>query len=159
MLWVDKYRPQAFGDFTLNQAHAVSMEKLLAKGVSTPLARALMRGLSMLTIPTWRQQRWHRWSSAGDFPHLLFYGPPGSGKKTLVKALLREFYGTGVTKVKIETKPWKIELPTRKLEIELMTLSSNYHVEMNPSDVGNNDRCESIADSVQHCCSFRHSLR
>jgi hypothetical protein len=42
--------------------------------------------------------------------------------------------------VKVETKPWKIELPTRKLEIELMTLSSNYHVEMNPSDAGNNDR-------------------
>lgn len=58
-----------------------------------------------------------------------------------MKSLLREFYGSGVTKVKIETKPWKIDLPSRKLEIELMTLSSNYHVEMNPSDVGNNDRC------------------
>lgn len=32
MLWVDKYRPQAFGEFTLNQNHATSLEKLLAKG-------------------------------------------------------------------------------------------------------------------------------
>lgn len=42
--------------------------------------------------------------------------------------------------VKVESRPWTIELPSRKLEVELTTLSSNYHVEMNPSDVGNNDR-------------------
>ena len=33
-----------------------------------------------------------------------------------------------------------MQLPSRNLEVELTTLSSNYHVEMNPSDVGNNDR-------------------
>lgn len=32
------------------------------------------------------------------------------------------------------------QLPSRKLEVELTTISSNYHLEMNPSDVGNNDR-------------------
>ena len=42
--------------------------------------------------------------------------------------------------MQVETKPWQIQLPSRKLEVELTTLSSNYHVEMNPSDVGNNDR-------------------
>mmetsp|Transcript_32993 Transcript_32993/g.98215 ORF Transcript_32993/g.98215 Transcript_32993/m.98215 type:complete len:356 (-) Transcript_32993:39-1106(-) len=77
---------------------------------------------------------------SGDFPHTLFYGPPGAGKKTLVLALLREIYGAGVEKVKVETKPWQIELPNRKLEVELTTLSSNYHVEMSPGDVGHNDR-------------------
>lgn len=40
----------------------------------------------------------------------------------------------------METKPWKIELPSRNIEIELTTVQSNYHVELNPSDVGNQDR-------------------
>lgn len=54
--------------------------------------------------------------------------------------LLREMFGPGVAKLRVEHKPWKIELPTRKLEVELTTVSSNYHIELNPSDVGNNDR-------------------
>mmetsp|Transcript_18868 Transcript_18868/g.34222 ORF Transcript_18868/g.34222 Transcript_18868/m.34222 type:complete len:355 (-) Transcript_18868:81-1145(-) len=78
--------------------------------------------------------------NTGDFPHTLLYGPAGAGKKTLVKALLREIYGPGVEKIQVTTNPWTIELPNRKLEIELTTITSNYHVEMNPSDVGNNDR-------------------
>jgi hypothetical protein len=40
----------------------------------------------------------------------------------------------------VETRPWQIELPSRKLEVELTTVSSNYHVEINPGDVGSNDR-------------------
>lgn len=40
----------------------------------------------------------------------------------------------------MECKPWKIELPNRTLEVEFTTVSSAYHVELNPSDVGNNDR-------------------
>lgn len=33
-----------------------------------------------------------------------------------------------------------MQLPSRVLEVELTLASSNYHTEMNPSDVGNNDR-------------------
>ena len=33
-----------------------------------------------------------------------------------------------------------MQLPSRVLEVELTLVSSNHHVEMNPSDVGNNDR-------------------
>lgn len=33
-----------------------------------------------------------------------------------------------------------LQLPSRVLEVEFTTSSSNFHVEMNPSDVGNNDR-------------------
>ena len=66
-----------------------------------------------------------------------------------MKGLLYQIYGAGAEKVKVETKPWKVELPSRKLELELMTLSSNYHVEMNPSDVGNNDKCAPVLRSVR----------
>ncbi len=76
----------------------------------------------------------------GDCPHVLFYGPSGAGKKTLVLALLREIYGPGVERIKVEAKTWKIEAGSRKIDVELTCLSSNYHVEMNPSDVGSKDR-------------------
>ena len=38
--------------------------------------------------------------SSGDCPHLLFYGPPGAGKKTLIIGLLRQIYGPAVEKVR-----------------------------------------------------------
>jgi len=76
----------------------------------------------------------------GDCPHVLFYGPSGAGKKTLVLALLREIYGPGVERVKVEGKTWKVEAGSRKVEVELTVLSSNHHLELNPSDVGNKDR-------------------
>jgi replication factor C subunit 3/5 len=53
---------------------------------------------------------------------------------------LREIFGQGTEKLRVECKPWRIQLPTRTLEVEFTTVSSLYHVEMNPSDVGNNDR-------------------
>ncbi|KAF8398063.1 hypothetical protein HHK36_016990 [Tetracentron sinense] len=75
-----------------------------------------------------------------DCPHLLFYGPPGSGKKTLIMAVLRQMFGPGAEKVKIENKTWKIDAGTRTIDLELTTLSSTHHVELNPSDVGFQDR-------------------
>ncbi|CAG9460735.1 unnamed protein product [Pedinophyceae sp. YPF-701] len=107
MLWVDKYRPDAFERFAINQDIGKRLQGL---------------------------------AGSGDCPHVLLYGPPGAGKKTIVLSLLRELYGAGAKKVKVEHRPWKIELPSRKLELELTMVTSNYHVEMNPSDVGNNDR-------------------
>jgi DNA polymerase III delta prime subunit len=64
----------------------------------------------------------------------------GAGKKTLALAVLREIFGPSVEKVKVEGKIWKLEQGDRKIEVELTTISSNYHVEMNPSDVGTKDR-------------------
>ncbi|VDL95598.1 unnamed protein product [Schistocephalus solidus] len=75
--------------------------------------------------------------NSGDFPHLLFYGPPGSGKKTRITCLLRELYGPGVDKLRIEHHTF---LTPSKKKVELSTASSNYHLEVNPSDVGIYDR-------------------
>ncbi|XP_031474425.1 replication factor C subunit 3 isoform X1 [Nymphaea colorata] len=78
--------------------------------------------------------------SEHDCPHLLFYGPSGSGKKTLIMALLRQMFGPGAEKVKLENKIWKIETGSRTIDLEITTLSSTHHVEMTPSDVGFQDR-------------------
>ena len=72
-----------------------------------------------------------------EMPHLLFYGPPGCGKKTRVMSFLREIYGANVEKVKLEHRSFK---NASGKVIEITTIGSNYHVECNPSDVGNNDR-------------------
>mmetsp|Transcript_19304 Transcript_19304/g.35712 ORF Transcript_19304/g.35712 Transcript_19304/m.35712 type:complete len:371 (+) Transcript_19304:72-1184(+) len=82
-------------------------------------------------------QRLKSIAKTGDLPHLLFYGPSGAGKKTRVMALLREIFGSGVEKLKLEHR--KFKTPTGRA-IELTTLGSVYHIEMNPSDAGNNDR-------------------
>ena len=74
---------------------------------------------------------------SGDFPHLLVSGPPGAGKKTRVSAVLRELFGPGVTRVRMEHKAFKT--PSNKT-LEIATVASTHHIEINPSDVGVQDR-------------------
>ncbi|KAK4736304.1 hypothetical protein R3W88_000001 [Solanum pinnatisectum] len=73
-----------------------------------------------------------------DCPLLHFYGPSGSGKKTLIMALLRQIFGPSADKV--ENKIWKVDAGTRTIDVELTTLSNTHHVELNPSDAGFQDR-------------------
>eukprot|EP00164_Ancoracysta_twista_P001623 GFYU01002129.1.p1 GENE.GFYU01002129.1~~GFYU01002129.1.p1 ORF type:complete len:353 (-),score=113.68 GFYU01002129.1:98-1156(-) len=77
-------------------------------------------------------------AKTADIPHMIFYGPSGSGKKTRVSCLLRELYGPGVDKLRIEVQTFKPKGTT--VTVELTTIQSNYHIEMNPSDCGNHDR-------------------
>ena len=90
-------------------------------------------------------------AKSGDFPHLLFYGPSGAGKKTRVMALLREHYGMGAGKVRMEQRTLKV---TDSKEIEVGILVSQHHIEINPSDAGIYDRqvimhlLKEIAESV-----------
>lgn len=76
-------------------------------------------------------------SKSGDFPHLLVYGPSGSGKKTRIYCTLNEIFGSQVEKLKIDVKTF-VTSSNRKLEFNV--LSSPYHLEITPSDMGNNDR-------------------
>mmetsp|Transcript_10606 Transcript_10606/g.10680 ORF Transcript_10606/g.10680 Transcript_10606/m.10680 type:complete len:357 (+) Transcript_10606:60-1130(+) len=93
--------------------------------------------LSKLTIHPATTNKLLALAKSDELPHLLFYGPSGSGKKTRVLALLKDIYGSSVERVKLEHRSFKTN--TNKV-IEITTMGSNYHIECNPSDAGNNDR-------------------
>ena len=65
------------------------------------------------------------------------YGPSGAGKKSRIVATLRELYGPGVEKIKIDSRMFQTT-SNRKLEFNIV--ASIYHLEITPSDVGNFDR-------------------
>ncbi|GAB7349204.1 hypothetical protein MBLNU459_g8130t3 [Dothideomycetes sp. NU459] len=95
------------------------------------------RSLETLTYHPELSDRLRSLAQSGDFPHLLIYGPSGAGKKTRITATLRALYGPGVEKIKIDSRVFQTT-SNRKLEFNIV--SSNYHLEITPSDVGNYDR-------------------
>lgn len=72
-----------------------------------------------------------------SLPHLLFYGPSGAGKKTRIMSLLREIYGPGSQRLRLDKRTFTT--PTKR-SIEINMISSNYHIEISPGDAGINDR-------------------
>lgn len=79
-------------------------------------------------------------AQSDDFPHLLFYGPSGSGKRTMTKCLLHELYKTNaVHKIKSEHKEFKVS-STSSTSVDCVVFSSNFHIEVTPSEADNYDR-------------------
>lgn len=76
-------------------------------------------------------------AASGDFPHMLFYGPSGAGKKTRITCTLRQLFGPGVEKLKIDQR---VFLSPSKRKIEVNIVQSNFHIEITPSEAGNYDR-------------------
>lgn len=70
-----------------------------------------------------------------DMPHLIIYGPEGSGKRTRVGCLLSQIYGK-----KLVTRKDVWTTKNNSTIVELTTVSSNHHTELTPSDAENNDR-------------------
>ncbi|KAI0162772.1 hypothetical protein BJ166DRAFT_552042 [Pestalotiopsis sp. NC0098] len=95
------------------------------------------RSLDQLTYHSDLSERLRSLAQSGDFPHLLVYGPSGAGKKTRIVATLKELYGPGVEKIKIDARVFQTS-SNRKLEFNIV--ASVYHLEITPSDVGNYDR-------------------
>ncbi|KAI8085208.1 DNA clamp loader [Halteromyces radiatus] len=101
-------------------------------------------------------------ANSEDFPHLLFYGPSGAGKKTRIAGLLKEIYGDNVEKIKIDERPF---VTSSQKKIVYTVVSSNYHMELQPSELGNNDRVivqEVIKDAAQNQQVFagaKHSFK
>jgi len=73
----------------------------------------------------------------GDFPHILFYGPSGVGKKTRVNCILKELFGAGVEKLKVDHRTFSYGASG---SVEISLVVSNHHIELNPSDAGFHDR-------------------
>ncbi|EKV04028.1 DNA replication factor C subunit Rfc5, putative [Penicillium digitatum] len=95
------------------------------------------RNLDALSYHPELSDRLRSLARSGDFPHLLVYGPSGAGKKTRIIATLKELYGPGVEKIKIDARVFQTT-SNRKLEFNIV--SSVYHLEITPADVGNYDR-------------------
>ena len=93
--------------------------------------------LDKLTLNDALTERLRKVANSPQFPHLLFYGPPGAGKRTRVLAVLREMFGPTVEKLKVDHREFKLE--TVNKTVELTVVSSNHHVELNPSDAGTAD--------------------
>lgn len=68
---------------------------------------------------------------------MLIYGPSGAGKKTRVMSVLNELYGPGAEKIKINARVFQV---SSSKKVEFTVVSSVYHIEFTPSDMGNNDR-------------------
>ena len=64
-----------------------------------------------------------------SLPHLLFYGPPGAGKKTRINSLLRSIYGPGAERLRLDKRTFTT--PTKR-SVDINMISSNYHIEISP---------------------------
>ncbi|KAF5300121.1 hypothetical protein FQR65_LT09211 [Abscondita terminalis] len=95
------------------------------------------KDLSKLDYHKEQAENLKKLTQRGDFPHLLVYGPSGAGKKTRIMCILKDLYGPGVERLRMEQL--NFTTPSKK-KLEIMTVSSNYHIEINPSDVGIYDR-------------------
>jgi replication factor C subunit 3/5 len=93
--------------------------------------------LDKLTLHEGLNARLRKVANSPQFPHLLFYGPPGSGKRTRIMCVLREMFGASVEKLKVEHREFKLDGVSKP--VELTVVCSNHHVELNPSDAGTKD--------------------
>ena len=60
---------------------------------------------------------------------MLFYGPSGAGKKTRISATLRQLYGPGTERIKIDQR---VFLTPSKRKLDVNIVQSHYHIEITP---------------------------
>lgn len=66
-------------------------------------------------------------SESKNIPHIILYGPPGSGKTTRAMCFLENMYGPGVYS--------KRRITTSIDGIDVLSVSSNYHIEIDLSTI------------------------
>lgn len=121
MLWADKHRPTQFEDLTL--AHEAT-EQL--KNLVTPKVEG----------------------GDSDIPHILFYGPPGSGKKTRIGCTLHALYGRTALNMHTEN----LSFTHNSTSIAVPALASSVHHEINAASAGRKDRfvVQELITSLAH---------
>ncbi len=75
-------------------------------------------------------------SNSSKIPHMIIYGPDGSGKRTRINCLLSKLFGKGSLKTNVDTFTTKHNSHT----IEIPIRTSKYHIEVSPSDAEFNDK-------------------
>uniref|UniRef100_A0A0K0DUX8 AAA+ ATPase domain-containing protein n=1 Tax=Strongyloides stercoralis TaxID=6248 RepID=A0A0K0DUX8_STRER len=93
--------------------------------------------LSQLSFHKELNNTLHNIVQGQDFGHLLFYGPPGGGKRTRIRSLLKGVYEDSVSTVKIEKR--EFAPPTGK-KVGYSILTSNCHIELTASSLGSADK-------------------
>mgnify|MGYP001218684373 CR=1 FL=1 len=92
-----------------------------------------------------------------NIPNILIYGPNGAGKKTRVMGLLNRIYcndSNQIFKLKIDVREFKVN--SRNLEINV--ISSPYHIEITPSDLGYSYDKIAIQQVIKELGSVAHQF-
>lgn len=96
-LWVDKYRPRKLDELDYHPQLSSRLSALVRCSSVPPSLSCCTWHRHLTNFGSWLGL----WQSASpDFPHMLFYGPSGAGKKTRIMCTLRELFGPGVEKVR-----------------------------------------------------------
>ncbi|KAK1298489.1 hypothetical protein QJS10_CPB14g00023 [Acorus calamus] len=66
-----------------------------------------------------------------NYPHIMFQGPSGSGKKALSRALLCEAFGDSALRISHDLKHYHIQQEARPIQVVVPLTSSPHHVELN----------------------------
>jgi len=96
-LFVDKHRPRELQTLDYHPELSSRLQALVRHSHLLPLVVVLISSRAVLPLTPSRDLSAQ---AHGDFPHTLFYGPSGAGKKTRIMATLRELFGPGVEKVR-----------------------------------------------------------
>lgn len=125
MFLVDKYSPQIIDpksyEYKLDKLSYINSDSKKIKGVyfhNEIIARLL------------------RMSCDDSIPNIMFCGPKGSGKKTLVKLFLEMIYGSDINN--LENATYTVRGSSSK-ETEIIVKQSNHHIIINPNN-SNSDR-------------------
>ena len=83
-------------------------------------------------------------NKTGSFPHLLFVGPPGSGKKTRVLALLRDMFGEWAVDGTAQTQELDIE------GVRFPVITSSVHTELDVRSSFKGTKDKAIIDRLMN---------